>query len=70
MKHFSKTFSALFLITFLFSEQIFSQTRVVVNGNYIVMSGGTGATPNYMVVDNNSVNGITRVAGHIISGGQ
>lgn len=49
----------------------FSQNNaLVLNGAYVVLNGGTTATPVYLVVNQANAAGITRSSGHIVSEGQ
>lgn len=44
-----------------------AQSKLVVNGAYINLNGGTVGTPIYLVVEDSSSNGVIRNSGHIIS---
>ena len=61
----------LLSLTYLSVARSYSQNSLVLNGAYIVFSGGTAARNIYMVVDQPSTSGIIRPGGgHIISEGQ
>ncbi len=53
------------------SKRIVAQNALVINGDYVVMSGGTVGTNNFLVVDQPNTAGIIRVGGgYIISENQ
>jgi len=57
--------SLLYLLSF---PSGLSAQRLVLNGAYINVNGGSGSTtPVYLVVDQSNTNGITRIAGHIFT---
>ena len=61
-------FSILLICSCGFS---FSQNNaLVLSGAFMVMNGGTNATPIYLVVNQSNIAGITRTSGHIVSEGQ
>lgn len=59
------------IIAWWYGLPVFSQNNaLVINGAYINLSGGTSTLPVYLVVDQSSTSGITRINGHIHSEGQ
>ncbi|GAB4205263.1 MAG: hypothetical protein Fur0023_13890 [Bacteroidia bacterium] len=62
----------VFNVLSLFSSVLIAQNNaLVLNGGYMIMNGGTAATPAYIVINQNDVNGIIRPGGgHIHSENQ
>ncbi|MEW6774643.1 MAG: hypothetical protein AB1304_11705, partial [Bacteroidota bacterium] len=58
-------------LNLLLSLKFISQNNaLILNGGFVVMNGGTAGAPTYIVINQNSTQGITRTAGHIHSENQ
>jgi hypothetical protein len=49
------------------SGTVFAQSKLVINGAYVVLNNGNSVNPIYLVIENSDSNSISRDSGHIIS---